>query len=186
MRRVDAVKQVVSQFVRRRKNDQIGLIVFGLAAYPVVPWKKYRMWFEIGIPALAGILLLLWLAIRYIPKIYVAFRAGRTRVMFSEPHCFSELEKACRNNNPTGSYSRLLRWIALRRPGQSLEEFVAESGDPELSAEVNHLGQSIYATDGQSSAWNGASLAAALKRVRVKKDVEGSVNTALPLINPLR
>jgi len=38
MRRVDAVKQVVSQFVRRRKNDRIGLIVFGQAAYPVVPF----------------------------------------------------------------------------------------------------------------------------------------------------
>lgn len=38
MRRVDAVKQVVSQFIRRRKNDRIGLIVFGLAAYPVVPF----------------------------------------------------------------------------------------------------------------------------------------------------
>jgi Ca-activated chloride channel family protein len=38
MRRVDAVKQVVSQFVRRRKNDRLGLIVFGQAAYPVVPF----------------------------------------------------------------------------------------------------------------------------------------------------
>ena len=38
MRRVDAVKQVVSQFIGRRKNDRIGLIVFGQAAYPVVPF----------------------------------------------------------------------------------------------------------------------------------------------------
>ena len=38
MRRVDAVKQVVSQFISRRKNDRIGLIVFGQAAYPVVPF----------------------------------------------------------------------------------------------------------------------------------------------------
>ena len=38
MRRVDAVKQVVSQFIHRRKHDPIGLIVFGLAAYPVVPF----------------------------------------------------------------------------------------------------------------------------------------------------
>jgi Ca-activated chloride channel homolog len=37
-RRVDAVKQVVSQFIQRRKHDRIGLIVFGLAAYPVVPF----------------------------------------------------------------------------------------------------------------------------------------------------
>lgn len=38
MRRVDAVKQVVSEFVRKRKNDRIGLIVFGQSAYPVTPF----------------------------------------------------------------------------------------------------------------------------------------------------
>jgi Ca-activated chloride channel homolog len=38
MRRVDAVKQVVTDFIRRRKNDRIGLIVFGQAAYPVTPF----------------------------------------------------------------------------------------------------------------------------------------------------
>jgi len=38
MRRVDAVKQVVSEFIRTRKNDRIGLIVFGQAAYPVTPF----------------------------------------------------------------------------------------------------------------------------------------------------
>jgi Ca-activated chloride channel family protein len=38
MRRVDAVKQVVSEFINKRKNDRIGLIVFGQAAYPVTPF----------------------------------------------------------------------------------------------------------------------------------------------------
>lgn len=38
IRRVDAVKQVVTQFIQRRKHDRIGLIVFGQAAYPVVPF----------------------------------------------------------------------------------------------------------------------------------------------------
>jgi len=38
MRRVDAVKQVVSEFIRKRTNDRIGLIVFGQAAYPVTPF----------------------------------------------------------------------------------------------------------------------------------------------------
>jgi Ca-activated chloride channel family protein len=38
MRRVDAVKEVVSEFIRKRKNDRVGLIVFGLAAYPVTPF----------------------------------------------------------------------------------------------------------------------------------------------------
>jgi Ca-activated chloride channel homolog len=38
MRRIDAVKQVVSDFIRHREHDQIGLIVFGQAAYPVTPF----------------------------------------------------------------------------------------------------------------------------------------------------
>jgi Ca-activated chloride channel family protein len=38
MRRVDAVKRVVAEFIRKRKNDRIGLIVFGQAAYPVTPF----------------------------------------------------------------------------------------------------------------------------------------------------
>jgi Ca-activated chloride channel family protein len=38
MRRVDAVKKVVGDFIRRRKNDRIGLIVFAQAPYPVVPF----------------------------------------------------------------------------------------------------------------------------------------------------
>jgi Ca-activated chloride channel family protein len=38
MRRVDAVKQVVGDFIRKRKNDRVGLIVFGQAAYPIAPF----------------------------------------------------------------------------------------------------------------------------------------------------
>jgi Ca-activated chloride channel family protein len=38
LRRVDAVKRVVADFIRKRKNDRIGLIVFGQAAYPVTPF----------------------------------------------------------------------------------------------------------------------------------------------------
>ncbi len=38
MRRVDAVKQVVADFIHKRKHDRIGLIVFGQAAYPLTPF----------------------------------------------------------------------------------------------------------------------------------------------------
>jgi Ca-activated chloride channel homolog len=38
IRRVAAVKRVVSDFIEKRKNDRIGLIVFGLSAYPVAPF----------------------------------------------------------------------------------------------------------------------------------------------------
>lgn len=38
LRRVDAVKHVVTDFIQRRTNDRIGLIVFGQAAFPVTPF----------------------------------------------------------------------------------------------------------------------------------------------------
>jgi Ca-activated chloride channel homolog len=38
IRRVDAVKQVVSSFIGKRVGDRIGLIVFGTSAYPVAPF----------------------------------------------------------------------------------------------------------------------------------------------------
>jgi Ca-activated chloride channel family protein len=38
VRRVDAVRQVVTNFIQKRKNDRIGLIVFGQAAFPVTPF----------------------------------------------------------------------------------------------------------------------------------------------------
>jgi Ca-activated chloride channel homolog len=38
IRRVDAVKQVVSSFIEKRAGDRIGLIVFGTGAYPVAPF----------------------------------------------------------------------------------------------------------------------------------------------------
>ncbi|WP_274628156.1 vWA domain-containing protein [Arvimicrobium flavum] len=38
--RVDAVRQVVAEFVKRRSGDRIGLIAFGDAPYPLVPFTQ--------------------------------------------------------------------------------------------------------------------------------------------------
>ena len=38
LRRVDAVKQVVSDFIKARPHDRIGLIVFGQQAFPATPF----------------------------------------------------------------------------------------------------------------------------------------------------
>ena len=38
IRRADAVKKVVNNFIARREHDRIGLIVFGQAAYPATPF----------------------------------------------------------------------------------------------------------------------------------------------------
>jgi Ca-activated chloride channel family protein len=40
LRRIDAVKQVVGDFINRREGDRIGLIVFGTRAYVQVPFTR--------------------------------------------------------------------------------------------------------------------------------------------------
>ncbi|MDW6022886.1 VWA domain-containing protein [Mesorhizobium sp. BAC0120] len=56
--RVDAVRQVVSEFVKRRTGDRIGLIAFGDAPYPMVPFtqdhKTVQAMISGIIPGIAG------------------------------------------------------------------------------------------------------------------------------------
>jgi len=56
--RVEAVRQVVDGFVQRRTGDRIGLIVFGDAAYPQVPFtldhKTVRAMLAAMVPGMAG------------------------------------------------------------------------------------------------------------------------------------
>jgi len=56
--RVEAVRKVVDDFVQRRKGDRIGLIVFGDAPYPQVPFTldhaTVRAMIEATLPGMAG------------------------------------------------------------------------------------------------------------------------------------
>lgn len=153
---------------------------------PVSFWKRYKAQVELGIPMALGILLLLWLALRYISRIVGGARAWRERVKRSEPQYFRNLMQACRRNSPSDAYSRLLEWLRLWRPGIRLQEFVAESQDPELAAQIDGLGCAIYSPGTKTSVWTGAGLALALKRVRAKKSGADAVRSSLPLMNPVR
>jgi Ca-activated chloride channel family protein len=56
--RVEAVHQVVSEFVARRTGDRIGLVVFGDAPYPEVPFTldhaTVQAMIEAAVPGMAG------------------------------------------------------------------------------------------------------------------------------------
>jgi Ca-activated chloride channel family protein len=56
--RVEAVRQVVSEFVARRTGDRIGLVVFGDAPYPEVPFTldhtTVQAMIEAAVPGMAG------------------------------------------------------------------------------------------------------------------------------------
>jgi hypothetical protein len=153
---------------------------------PVSFWKRYKAWIELGISLALGILFLLWLAVRYIPKIYGGVQAWRERVKHSEPQYFRNLMQACQRNHACEAYSRLLEWLRLWRPGVSVPEFADESKDPELAAQIDELGGAIYANRDKPAAWKGADLALALKCVRKKKAATDAVRSSLPLMNPVR
>ena len=153
---------------------------------PVSFWKRYKAWIDIGVPIALAILVLLWLAVRYIPQIYGRIRAWRERVKHSEPQYFQNLMHACQRNRAGDAYSCLLEWLRLWRPGLSLQEFTAETQDPELAAQVDGLGSAIYANGGMTAAWTGAGLALALKRARAKKARTDVVRSSLPQMNPVR
>lgn len=56
--RVEAVKQVVADFVKRRQGDRVGLIAFGDAPYPLVPFTldhlTVQTMIENALPGMAG------------------------------------------------------------------------------------------------------------------------------------
>ncbi|HEV7309766.1 VWA domain-containing protein [Ensifer sp.] len=56
--RVDAVRKVVADFIDRRPNDRLGLIAFGDAPYPLVPFtldhKTVRLMLADSLPGMAG------------------------------------------------------------------------------------------------------------------------------------
>ena len=153
---------------------------------PVSFWQRNKSWIELGVPVALGILLFLWLALRYIPRIVGRVRAWHERVKHSESQYFRNLMQACRRNSPSDAYSRLLEWLRLWRPGINLQEFFAESQDPELAAQIDGMGGAIYSPGAKTSIWTGAGLALALKRVRAKKSATDAVRSGLPLMNPVR
>src|SRR5262249_4755895 len=56
--RIDAVRSVVADFVKKRPGDRIGLVAFGDAAYPLVPFTMDHKTVELMIagtlPGMAG------------------------------------------------------------------------------------------------------------------------------------
>jgi Ca-activated chloride channel family protein len=93
--RVEAVRQVVSEFVARRTGDRIGLVVFGDAPYPEVPFTldhtTVQAMIEAAVPGMAG------------PRTALGDSMGLAIKMFEKSHAPERVLIVLTDGNDTAS-----------------------------------------------------------------------------------
>ena len=151
---------------------------------PVSLWTRYKFWIRIVAPWCAAFLLLLWVSLRYFPRLFRALKARRERLARSEPAYFRNLQRSCRRNHARQAYEWLLKWLSLAYPDVTLHEFLSRVANPALSSEMNNLGASLFAENNQDTHWSGAKMADLLKLHRKSQTaITGKVQNLLQL-NP--
>ena len=151
---------------------------------PVSLWTRYKFWIRIVAPWCAAFLLLLWVSLRYFPRLFRTLKARRERLARSEPAYFRNLQRSCRRNHARQAYEWLLKWLSLAYPDVTLHEFLSRVANPALSSEMNNLGASLFAENNQDTHWSGAKMADLLKLHRKSQTaITGKVQNLLQL-NP--
>jgi hypothetical protein len=146
-------------------------------------WVKYRFWIRVAAPCFIAALLLGWVAWRYLPRQVLRLREWRAKLARSEGAYCRSLLQACQRNQAKEAYQWLLRWMAVARPGMSLDDFLSRAADPALVSETNALGASLFAEKDPAS-WRGARMADLLKRHRQMETQQAARRSALPDLNP--
>ncbi len=100
-------------------------------------------------------------------------RSSRKRldpVVKSEKSAFTDLQKACKSNQPGETLSAIHTWLACasdpkmtRRKPVTLSEFAKNCNDSQLAADVQKLQEALVSSDRN---WRGDKLLSSLKRVR--------------------
>jgi BatD DUF11 like domain len=148
-------------------------------------WKRYRFWIRVVVPQVLAALAVLWLAWRFVPQGYRWVEARRELRRESEPTYFRNLVGAARRGDAGESYRLLLAWLRRSRPGSTVDAFLAESADPELTRQVNLLAARQYS--GRSGGdWSGEEMARCLGRHRRAREESLRVlrRQRLPELNP--
>jgi hypothetical protein len=104
----------------------------------------------------------------------------------SEAGYFARLLDACRASNAKAAYNALLRWLDCTHDGAdsaTIGDFLGRHPDADLRRHVEALQESIL---GRTTDWNGAALAAALRRARrshLRRRMTAD-EARLPALNP--
>jgi hypothetical protein len=143
------------------------------------PWLRWMV--RAGL--LAAAVVVSW---RKRDALRAAWERRRARRQASEAGCFAHLLDACRAGDAKAAFNALLRWLdcSHRSPDSAtIADFLVRQPDADLQRQVEGLQECIL---GRAADWNGAALAAALRRAR--RSHIGLTTTAdkarLPLLNP--
>ena len=124
--RVEAVRQVVDDFVQRRRGDRIGLIVFGDAAYPQAPFtldhETVRAMIASAEPGMAG------------PRTAIGDSIGMAIKMFANSQAPERVLILLTDGNDTASRMPLDRAAGIAKQSGIRIHTVA-IGDPNTSGE---------------------------------------------------
>jgi hypothetical protein len=129
-------------------------------------------------------LFVLWLAYRYVPRLAHFLKIKRERHLHSEATYFRSLIRACRRNDAHEAYRSLLRWLRRSGSGGTLNGFLQQSHDEELTQHVNALTETLFAKS-PNATWNGRIMASRLRKHRDTLSLHHKQRTQLPLLNPL-
>jgi hypothetical protein len=146
-------------------------------------WNQYKRWIYRLLSAGVTFLVAIWIVGRYASPVLVRWRAYRRASLNSESACFHRLARACRENRAADTYRYLLLWIAKSGRPASLETFLKDSADPDLSAQISNLTAALF-SDSQKTVWSGQQLLAHLKRHRTVQSNRTSKLADLPVLNP--
>ena len=134
---------------------------------PLTPWKKYRHWAEVFLPIGLALVLLGWMAYRFVPRLYRRLVALNKVRKQSERAYFSSLRRSCQAGDARETYHWLLKWLVRFHPGVSLQGFLVLANDQTLTAEIDRVTALLFREKAGAGDWNGKPLWNELKRYRV-------------------
>lgn len=157
-------------------------------AAPVAPvpkkpgfWHRYRNWFYALLPVALLLSIIAWLCVRYAGQLTRYWRARNAARENSERAIFRRLREACQENRAHDAYQYFLQWLTRARPEQTVQQFLDQSDDPNLTIEFQNLTASLYSDPALS--WSGERLLKTLKRHRYSAAALRSYKR-LPALNP--
>ena len=147
-------------------------------------WVRYRQQLWMGAVWILAVLTLLWLAWRWLPRLYRSAQRWRMRRRELEETYFRAVLKACRENHSKDAYTALLRWLNRRVPRKSLDEAYASGQDADLMREIDRLGILLFTSASGNAPWDGQRLSDLLKAWRRQEEKIHNEKTALVELNP--
>lgn len=131
--------------------------------------------------SIAVVALLLSLFRRIAPSVVERMKRAR----HSEAACFRSLLRAARSNNAALTYSRMLHWFAVARPGVPMYRALDSGSD--VAVAVDAVAAAIYSDHDGLNAWTGDALTKQLREYRrtvIRRKAEEDAPRSLSLLNP--